>query len=92
MSISYFHLVVSSAVVQAFDEAFDFLRVLGLDVESHVEVVVSLFVDAFLLVDFAEQHGDGRFFGHEVLEGFEFMDGFIEPFEFDQGVGFLELV
>ena len=66
--------------MQAFYEPFYLLRVLALQVQRHVEVVVSFVIEALLFVNFPQQHWDGSLFWHHALKGFQLLDRLIESF------------
>lgn len=59
--------------MQALDEAFDLLRIFALEVQSQGEIIVRFVSLAQFLVDLAEQHGNGRLFGHQALQCLEFL-------------------
>jgi hypothetical protein len=85
-------LAFSCRVVEAFDEAFYLLGILALEVQSLREIEMGLVYFSQLLVNFSEQHGNGRFLGHQTLKSLQFMNGIIKSLQFNQGVCLLIFV
>ena len=66
--------------MQAFYKSFYLLRVFALQIQRHVEVIVSLIIYALLFINLAEQHRDGSFFRHHALKSLQLLDCLIESF------------